>query len=103
MSSEQYPSVGYPAVTPMTLEGILKVYLSEVVTPISSEEKKLSPHFYSEEAFWAGAESVMSIMTRAKVSGASVEEGGQVIARIFLEIRAANLAQPARVRKALDA
>lgn len=98
MSSDNpSPIAGYPSVMPLSLEGIYKVFTENVVNEISD---LLPAKQLAEEAFWAGAESVMSVMVRAKHLGATPEEGAQVIGRMFQEIAARAADQEARILRA---
>lgn len=97
-SDNQAAPKGYPAVTPLSLEAIFSLYQDNVIQPYLATG--LPPKILVEESFWAGAESVMSIMARAKLLGASVEEGAALIGRVFQEIQTHGDSQRTRLMQA---
>lgn len=85
----------YPAVMPLSLEGLFEVFKDNVIEPTS--KLGIPRRLLAEESFWSGASCVMSIMVRAKMLGATPEEGAAIIGRLFNEITARDAGHDARI------
>lgn len=93
-------SSGYPATVPFSLEKIFEVFQSQVIAPCVATG--MPAKSLAEESFWAGAESFLSIMIRAKSLGATPEEGAAIITRCIEEIGKRAAEQDSRIKAAFD-